>query len=338
MTGLERIQSVLAGHPTDRLPVLPMLHTGLAGIFGVPLGQFFTSAEAMANVMIAAQRRFGFDGVQLTLGVVGEVEALGAKTEQPEDGAPILRENLLADLGRLDGLRGRDPTRGGRMPLFFGAVSRVVETVGRDTFVLATMRGPMLIASQLRKPETILVDMLESPDEVARMLDFSVEVVLRVARPLLSTGAHGILLGEATCSPSFISPALYRQLILSRHQRLVAQLKAMGWTCVGLHVCGNITAILDDLISTGVDFFDVDYQVDAAQVARHVANRVALRGNLDPSADFRFGSPEKIKASTRALCRAVAGTRWIAGSGCDIPAGTPAENLAAFVQTVREAE
>ncbi len=336
MTGLERVQSVLGGRPPDHLPVLPMLHTGLAGIFGVSLGEFFTSAATMARVMIAGQRRFRFDGVQLTLGVAGEAEALGALTDQPPDGAPILREYLLANSEALEALRQRDPAAGGRMPLFFEAVSRVVEAIGRDTFVLATMRGPLLIASQLRKPETLLVDLLESPEDAGRILDFSVEVALRLARPLRATGAHGILLGEATCSPSFISPALYRQIILPRHRRLVAQLKAMGWTCVGLHVCGNITAILDDLVTTGVDFFDVDYQVDAVQAARHVAGRVALRGNLDPSADFRFGSVEKIKASTRALCKSVAGTRWIAGSGCDIPAGTPAENIAAFVETVRE--
>jgi len=118
---------------------------------------------------------------------------------------------------------------------------------------------------------------------------------------------------------------------------VVAGLKEMGWRFVGLHVCGNVTAILEDLIATGVDFFDMDYQVAAETALERVGGRVALRGNLDPSAVFRFGSVEKVKAETERLCRTVAGHRWIVGSGCNIPPGTPAENLAACVEAVRHA-
>jgi len=167
------------------------------------------------------------------------------------------------------------------------------------------------------------------------MLEFAADVALKVARATLAAGAHGLVFGEATCSPSFISPALYRQLVAPVHRRLIAQIKAMGWRFVGLHVCGNTAAILEDLISTGVDFLDVDYQVPAARAVTLGAGRVALRGNLDPSAVFRFGGVRRVENETRALCQSVAGTRWIIGSGCDIPPGTPAENIAACVETVR---
>lgn len=335
MTGCQRILAVLRGEPVDRLPMLPILHTGLAGPCGVALGDFFTRADVMADVLTEGVRRFGFDGVQLTLGVTGEAEALGAAVEQPADGGPVLREHLLADPGRLDVLRARDPTQGGRMPLFFDAVARASRRVAGYTFVLATLRGPLLVASQLRGVEEILIDLIERPDLAERILDFTCGVIASLARALRPAGAHGLLLGEATCSPNFISPDLYRQTVLPRHRRLVSQLKADGWPFVGLHVCGNIVPIFDDLISTGVDFFDVDYQVPAARAVELAAGRVALRGNLDPSGGFRFGTAEQIRAETTALCAAVTGARWIAGSGCDIPPGTPAANLAAFAEVVR---
>jgi MtaA/CmuA family methyltransferase len=177
--------------------------------------------------------------------------------------------------------------------------------------------------------------MLEDPDAVTRMLEFTSEVALKVARAALAAGAHGLRLGEATCSPSFISPALYRDLVLPHHRRLVAEIKEAGRRCVGLHVCGNTAAIFEDMISTGVDFLDVDYLVSAEKAIALARGRVALRGNLDPSAVFRFGSPDRVRTDTAALCKSVAGTRWIIGSGCDIPPGTPAENIAACVETVR---
>jgi len=338
MTGLERVEGCFAGRQLDRQPILPMMHSALAVYAGVRIGDFFTDAGIMSRVLIDGYRRFGFDGVQLSLGVAAEPEAFGAQVDQPPDGGPILREHLLADVKHLDKLRGRDPCTGGRTPLFFEAVEKVAQQIGNEAFILATLRGPLVMASQLRGVEDVLIDMIERPALVEEILAFAVETTLNVARPTLAAGAQGVLLGEATCSPNFISPDFYRRLVWPHHKRLVAGLKEMGWRHVGLHVCGNIVPIIEDLIATGVDFFDVDYQVPAVKAVELVKNRVTLRGNLDPSSVFRFGTPDQVRSQTEALCRTVRGTRWIMGSGCDIPAGTPAENLLAFTESIRNYE
>ena len=116
MTGLERIVKVMSGESPDAVPTLPMMHTGLATIADVPLGRFFNDAAVMAEVMVGGAERFGFDGVQLSQGVTGEAEALGASVEQPENASPVLQEYLLAKPERLDALREHDPATGGRMP------------------------------------------------------------------------------------------------------------------------------------------------------------------------------------------------------------------------------
>ena len=330
LTGLERVLGVLAGDAVDRQPVLPIMHSALPPLFGVPLGEFFTRADVMAQVMIRGQQEFGLDGVQLSMGVTAEAEALGAMTVQPPDGAPVLKEYLLADLTRMDSLRGRDPTSGGRMPVFFQAVEKVVESIGDHTFVLPTLRGPLLAASQLRGVQEILMDMLDQPEEAEKILDLTAEVAVKLGRWLLASGAHGLALGEATCSPNFISPAFYRRFVLPRHRWVVSELKKSGWRAVGLHVCGNTSAIIEDVISTGIDFMDIDYQVPAVRASALAQGRIALRGNLDPSAVFRFGTEEVVRTQTEKLCREVRHSRWIISSGCDVPPGTPAENIAAF--------
>lgn len=337
MTGLDRTKAVLGAKPLGQQAVLPIVHSGLAGLCGVRLGEYFSDAATMARVAVEGARRFGFDGVQLSIGVTGEAGGLGARVEQPRDAGPVLREHLLADLGVLRGLRGRRASKGGQMPVFFEAVRRVVDSIGADTFVLGTLRGPLNITAQLRGIEDTLVDMIERPEATGEVLAFATDVALEVSQALLETGAHGVMFGEATCSPNFISPDMYRQLVWPWHVRLVAELRKMGWRCIGLHVCGNILPILPDLIATGADLLDVDYQVPAATAIEMAAGRISLRGNLDPSAVFRFGSAENVVAETRRLCRAVAGARWILSSGCDIPPGTPAENLEAFAATAHSA-
>jgi uroporphyrinogen decarboxylase len=348
MTGRASVLAALGGQPQDRLPCLPILHSGLPSLFGVPMGAFFTSATQMAEVTINGYRTFGYDGVQLSLGVTGEVEALGASVDQPDDGAPILRQYLLPDLTdarALEALRsraGRLPEDSGRLPLFFDAVARTVDAIGAEAFVLATLRGPLLLASQLCGVEPLLISLVTYPDAVTRVLEFTADLACRLGVRLLESGADGLILGEATCSPNFISPQLYRGLVQPHHERLVSKLKAAGWTTVGLHICGNVAPIFEDVIRTGVTWMDIDHQVPAEGALALARGRITLRGNLDPSSVFRFGTPAEVDAAVTALLAALdtgeekgLPGRWIAGSGCDIPPGTPAENIRAFVERMR---
>ena len=104
MNGRQRIERVLSGRDVDRLLCLPIVHAGLAPLFGVSLGDFATQAEAMTDVIVRGSCAFGYDGVQLSLGVIGEAEALGAPTRQPADSAPVLKGSLVPDMGNLDTL------------------------------------------------------------------------------------------------------------------------------------------------------------------------------------------------------------------------------------------
>jgi uroporphyrinogen decarboxylase len=343
MTGLQRVQNTLKGIGSDRPPVLPILHSGLPNIFSTSLSEYYTNAECMADIIIKGYKLFGYDGVQLSLGVTGEAQALGAKICQPVEAGPILQNYLLdsifdekVDANKLMNLiRQVNPTAGGRMPLYYNAVCQVMDAIGKSGFVFGMLRGPLLIASQLCGVEPLLIGMIESPERVISVLEFTTGIAEHLAGWLISSGAHGLMLGEATCSPNFISPRLYRSIVLPFHRRLVKTCKLLGWESVGLHICGNISPIFNDIISTGVDLVDVDYQVPAEQAVLLARNRVCLRGNLDPSRIFRFGSSAEIVDGVTSLVRAISEyPRWIISSGCDIPPGTPASNIRTFMEAV----
>ncbi|HHN46669.1 MAG TPA: hypothetical protein ENN09_04435 [Planctomycetes bacterium] len=339
MTGLERIRALLSGGVPDAVPVFPIIHSGLAPLFGVPLGKFFTDPDAMAEVIVRGYRDFGWDGVQLSLGVTAEAEAFGARVEQPENAPPALKQHVLAGedfsglLRSLDcaGLAGK-----GRFPLFSEAVRRVVREIGSEAFVLVTLRGPLLMAAQLRGAERVLLDTIDFPEQLDALLDFTVRAAHALGRSLLDAGAHGVMLGEAACSPSFISPAAYRRFVFAKHVQLVHDLKAAGWNAIGLHVCGGIIPILEDLVSTGADIIDVDYQVPADEALKINRGRAVLRGNLDPSTVFAFGTPASAgDAAAELASRVSRGSRWIFSSGCDLSPGTPAENIRCAVTALR---
>ncbi|MBN1810057.1 MAG: uroporphyrinogen decarboxylase family protein [Planctomycetes bacterium] len=328
MTGLERVLAVFAGEKPDRVPFIPIVHAGLAPMLGVPLHDFFTSAEVMADTVVRGCRHFGYDGVQLSLGVTAEAEAFGAAVSRPHDASPVLTEYLLAERIDVSPLRGIDVPVAGSFPMFREAVERTVECVGAEVFVVVTLRGPMLMAAQLRGVQSLLMDILDRPAEIDSLLDFTAGVAVSTGKAFLDSGAHAVVMGEATCSSSFISPQTYRSLVLKHHRRVVSELFGAGWKAVNLHICGNLRPILEDVLSTGINFLDVDYQLSAADALAANAGRAVLRGNLDPSAVFAFGDENSIRSTVARLKEETMNRgHWIFSSGCDVSPGSPAANM-----------
>jgi len=172
------------------------------------------------------------------------------------------------------------------------------------------------------------MDTIEAPDLLDVILEATAEVALRLGLGFLDSGAHALVLGEATCSPNFIPPGTYRRFVRDPHRRLVGELRGRGWGVVGLHICGNLLPILEDVLATGANLVDIDHQVSPAEALRRNRGRAVLRGNLDPSSVFAFGTPQTINQAVASLRAEVEGVgHWVYGSGCDVSPGTSAENL-----------
>jgi uroporphyrinogen decarboxylase len=68
-----------------------------------------------------------------------------------------------------------------------------------------------------------------------------------------------------------------------------------------------------------------------------VQGRAVLGGNLDPTSVFYNGTPETVREQAQTLLDATrAYSNFFLSSGCDLPPGTPLENVSACVQAVRE--
>jgi uroporphyrinogen-III decarboxylase len=113
-------------------------------------------------------------------------------------------------------------------------------------------------------------------------------------------------------------------------QKLVAGLRALG-TRVRLHICGNTRRILGHIGHLGCDIVDLDFLAPLDEGRAAMGDRQVLLGNLDPVRVLRDGTPESVTAATEE-CRRQAGPRYIVGAGCEVPRGTPEENVRALTR------
>lgn len=108
-----------------------------------------------------------------------------------------------------------------------------------------------------------------------------------------------------------------------------------GGGLVKLHICGNINHIFSDVITTGADIVDIDHMVDFRKAVELADDHCAICGNINPVSPIYDGTPDEIKKQVKEIA-AQSGKRGIISSGCEVPRGTPRENLMAITEALRE--
>ena len=171
---------------------------------------------------------------------------------------------------------------------------------------------------------------MDDPDYAAELMDRCVATGVDFARAQIEHGADTIGIGDAIASQ--LSPDLYETLVQPRERQLVDAIHAAG-ARVRLHICGDITHLLPGIAELGVDILDVDHMVDFSAVRAAVGPQVVIAGNLDPAEAILRGTPEKIRDGVR-RCLEAAGLPFMVTAGCEIPAGTPHQNLRALCEPI----
>ncbi|MGQ9526118.1 MAG: uroporphyrinogen decarboxylase family protein, partial [Armatimonadota bacterium] len=141
------------------------------------------------------------------------------------------------------------------------------------------------------------------------------------------------LLGRGDAASSLISPSTHRELVLPYQKRLVDAVHALG-VPVRLHICGNITHLLDALAELNVEMIDVDYFTDVGLARQKLGPNVAILGNVEPVRYLLEGTPEEVFDAFRE-CHQKAGKRYVVGPGCEVPPASSHENVRAMVRYAR---
>jgi MtaA/CmuA family methyltransferase len=194
------------------------------------------------------------------------------------------------------------------------------------------VEGALAEASDLRGDVSVMLDLFDRPDWLHELLEICVEVEIAFAKAQLEAGADIIGLGDAIASQ--ISPDQYRRFALPYEQRIFATVHDMG-ALARLHICGDTTHLLPLMTESGADIIDLDWMVDIGAAAEMYGDEPVLCGNFDPVAVMLQGTPEQVRQATLS-CLQQGGERVISAAGCEIPHGTPHENLHAQTQALAE--
>jgi MtaA/CmuA family methyltransferase len=331
MTSLERYLATLRGQPTDFLPRVPILMQFAAEHIGSNYAAFASDWRILLEANLRCRDDFGFDQVSAISDPYREVQGFGGEIHYEADHAPTCKQTVLSDIHDLAPLRDDpDPFACERMLDRILAVRAFKERVGGACSILGWVEGPAAEAADLRGVQDFLMDAMDDEEACRRLLARCTRTAIRFAKAQLAEGADTIGVGDAICSQ--LPPDLYRALVWPFQKELSDAIRAKGGL-VKLHICGNINHLLPHIGELGVDILDIDHMVDPAMARQCVGPQVAIAGRVDPVADVLHGSPENIRKAVVASYAAI-GNPHLVMAGCEIPPGTPADNLKALCEPV----
>jgi len=184
--------------------------------------------------------------------------------------------------------------------------------------------------------ETLLMAMASEPQWAREMLDFTAEMAVAGAREMIRQGAvlDGAFVADdmgSSRGPIF-SPAMYRELVQPGHARVCAFFAEHDLPVI-LHSCGNVMALVPDIIDAGfacLQPLEVKAGMDLLGLKERYGDRLALMGGLDART---LTDVDRMRDElARKIPVVMAGGGYILHSDHSIPDNVPLANFQEFLR------
>jgi uroporphyrinogen decarboxylase len=329
VTARQRTLDFIKGCPVDRPPFHPIIMRWAAQYAGVKYRDFCLDYRTKCMAMIKCAEDFDIDWVTVISDPYVEAQAFGVEVEFPENDLPLGRGGFLEDMDAVRNLQPYKVEDHGRLINQVHEVEQFKTLSGDQYFIVGWVEGPIAEYGELRGLTNAAMDFYDNPDAVHAALDVITDSAMEFITAQIKAGADCIGIGDAFCSQ--IGPDLYREFAFDREKRMVNHIHSLG-AVAKLHICGNTSALIPDMIKTGANILDIDHLVPTAGMAAFallLGPDQVFSGNSDPVSVIQNSSRPVIQNDVRRCYDETSG-RCIISAGCEVTPGTTIENMKSF--------
>jgi uroporphyrinogen decarboxylase len=335
MTSYERVTTVLSGRIPDRVPVCLLNYMCACKEAGLTLKECFKDAKKFATSQLRAQKKYKHDMLHLQNGIVGLAQSFGCEIEFYTSTCPTIVTHPFTDYENFINAHSR---------LAFGELCNVllessaimIKELGDSVCIRPEVgQGPFSLAGLIFGLDKFLIDSIDEgmTEVINEVLHILMNAVIEFAKELKNIGVHIMGIGDSLISPDVVSPRIYEKFGYPYHKTMVDEFSKLGITLI-IHICGNATPIIPNLVTSGVSAIELDHKIDSKLIKEYNDGKCTVIGNLDPSGVICHGNPQLVSLKSKeAIDLFGKNGFFILGSGCDIPFETPEENLYALVNT-----
>ncbi|MEI8313869.1 MAG: uroporphyrinogen decarboxylase family protein [Verrucomicrobiota bacterium] len=202
---------------------------------------------------------------------------------------------------------------------------------------------PFLLYCWMRGMEQAFEDMLVNPEIITAALGYIFDFHYELNRRIWQAGKIDMMylaedLGGQT--GPLISLEAYRRFLLPNQKKVAALARSFGIR-VFYHTDGAARMFLPDLVNeVGIDILNpLQWRcpgMDLSGLVRDYGDRLIFHGGIDNQQTLPFGTVEDVRKEVREVAAVMRDSRWICAPCHNIQSVSPAANVIAMYETIRE--
>lgn len=334
MTPRERVMDALALKDLDRPPVAIFTQSATMGQMdkiGVAWPEAHYDADKMAKLGAAQAEVFGFEAVRAPFCLTVEIDSLKVTTVEQgrKDRTPMVKGHPFALEDEPNLMAPDEFLKSGRAAIVQEAIGKLKASHGAEYPVIAGNTGPFTLAGHCVSTENLVLYIMVDPDLVKKWVAAANVICKAYTQALADAGGDVVQMSEPSASTDLLSPDMFTEYAGNYMGDSLATIR--GGIGV-LHICGNTTDILNNMIAVGVKALSIEEKVVPEEGVKIVNKRAALIGNIGVVNPLLQGTPADCMAHAKRC--AAAGFNVVA-PGCGLSALIENDNLTALVKAIK---
>lgn len=339
LTPLERKRCLELNQDVDRLPISIIISSAAKYLFSNSLKQDGTIAENIAEVQIKIYKECGIDGLEVFYGLNTFGEILGAEMTQPKIGTPAIRKYPMKNIieGKIIQPDDFKVEKEQFASTYMEAIKIKRERIGREVGCGMGFPGVFSAVASLIGIEKLLVATRKQPEELHALLKRVNACLINLAKDFLNEDIP-VSISDPVASGTILSRKQFREFVLPYAQEFVRECKKVRAYNIGVHICGDTSKVLQDIVECGYGSVSLDNVVDLDFAKQKIGNRVHISGNVPPVEIMLLGSTKQVEASVKTCYQKGINSPkgFTINTGCDCPPNTPIENVYAYLRAAKQ--
>ncbi len=312
---------------------MPVLSFPSISLMGITVRELISDSATQAKGMKLIAERVDAAASVSMMDLSLEAEAFGSAIRVSDEEVPTVTGSIIHSEEEAEALR--VPSVGeGRTGKYIEAIGQAKKLI-TDRPVFAGVIGPFSLAARLMDVSEAMIYCYDEPDMVHCTMRKVTEFLIAYIKEYKKVGADGVVIAEPVTG--ILSPALAEEFSEPYCRQIVDAVQDDEFIVV-YHNCGNNTIMMiDSILRVGAAAYHFGNAISMKEMLEHIPADTVAMGNIDPSTQFRNGTPESIREATlRVLNECSQHRNFVISSGCDIPPMAPWGNIDAFFDAVRE--
>ncbi|MBW1888324.1 MAG: hypothetical protein JRI52_08250 [Deltaproteobacteria bacterium] len=336
LTGKERIMAAWKGEGTDRVCFNVDVGPHYSPALNYTPNDYFGNIETAIEIQVKSVGDYTSDIITVPQNMMvwfatSACYRYKSRSDEVQDGSVKTMEDLedleAVPASEIEGLK------------FLGESCSKINELASDYGSRAAVFGPILDAVRLTGLEDWIANTVENPEFIHKEMRLTTDATKdRALEIIKNTDLMILVVADTFASISNISPKIYKEFVFDYEMELFQDLQkeAGDSTIIGLHICGFIDPIMEDIAQLPLDWIELDGPSSLQKLFDATKGKMMIRGNVGGEI-FSEGTKDQIYEAVKSCIDISSGSpKYVLSTGCQIPLNAPLDQVRHFIDAAQQ--